>query len=242
MEQFGFRRASAASSSAVSSATSIASDQPDSEGPTAKKRRFNNDWAEGRVWLQHDKDNDVMFCEWCRRFDKNEHRNQFVKGCTSMKLESVKKHKQSRQHRDSEAAQRASNRPERAPMELTIQTMEHSEVEQMKRLVVAERPFRDFPALLQLQGLNGLQVGRAYNSPNQARRFVHFIAEEIRKDLVETLQKADFFSVCMDSSTDKATIDEEMVQVVFCRTTFQCTGLWLSKLSQNLMLLAPLCT
>ena len=59
-EQFGFRRASAASSSAVLSATSIASDQPDSEGPTAKKRHFNNDWAEGRVWLQHNKDNNVI--------------------------------------------------------------------------------------------------------------------------------------------------------------------------------------
>jgi len=118
LKQFGFRGASAASSSAVSSATSIASDQPDSEGPTAKKRRFNNDWAEGRVWLQHDKDNNVMFCEWCRHFDKNEHRNQFVKGFRSMKLESVKKHEQSRQHRDSEAAQWASTRPERAPIRI----------------------------------------------------------------------------------------------------------------------------
>ena len=50
--------------------------------------------------LQHDKDNNVMFCEWCHRFDKNEHKNQFVKGRTSMKLESIKKQKQSRQHRD----------------------------------------------------------------------------------------------------------------------------------------------
>ena len=80
-------------------------------------------------------------------------------------------------------------------------------------LVEAERPFCDFPALLQLEGLNGLQVGRAYNTPKQARRFVHFIAEEIRKDLVVPLQKVDFFSVCMDSSTNKATIHEEMVQV-----------------------------
>ena len=82
-------------------------------------------------------------------------------------------------------------------------------------LVEAEHPFCDFPAQLQLEGLNGLQVGRVYNSPKQARRFIHFIAEEIRKDLVEPLQKVDFFSVCMDSSTNKATIHEEMVQVRF---------------------------
>ena len=71
-----------------------------SEDPTAppsKRRRFNSEWSEGRVWLKHDRDNDVMFCEWCRRFDKNEHRNQFVKGCASMKLESIKKHDLSRQ-------------------------------------------------------------------------------------------------------------------------------------------------
>ena len=55
-----------------------------------------------------------------------------------------------------------------------------------------KHPVSDFPALLQLQGLNGLQVGRVYNSPKQARRFVHFIAEHIRRDLVEPLQKVDF--------------------------------------------------
>ena len=180
------------------------------------------DWTEGREWLTHDTDADVMFCEWCRRFDRNDHRNQFVKGCASMKLESIKKHELSRQHKDSEAAQRARSRPDRAPMELALQTMERGELEQMKRLfntafylVVAERPFRDFPALLQLQALNGVPVGRSYNSPKQARQFVYFIAEQMRKDLVGMLQNADFFSVCMDSSTDKATIDEEMVQVRF---------------------------
>ena len=52
----------------------------------------------------------------------------------SMKLENVKKHEQSRQHRDSEAAQWASTRPEHAPLELAIQTMERSHVEQMKCL------------------------------------------------------------------------------------------------------------
>ena len=110
-----------------------------------------------------------------------------------MKLESVKKHEQSRPHKDAEAAQHASARPYCVPMELAIQTMEQNEVEQMKHLfntafylMEAECPFRDFPALLQLQGLNGLQVGKGCNSPKQVRRFVHFIAEEMRKDLVTT--------------------------------------------------------
>ena len=98
--------------------------------------------------------------------------------------------------------------------------MEGDELEQLKRLfntasylVVAECPFRDFPALFQLQALNGMPVGKSYNNPTQARKFVHFIGERIRKDLMYLLYNTDFFSVCMDSSTDKAPIDQEMVQV-----------------------------
>ena len=48
-------------------------------------------WAEGRKWLKHDNENGVMFCEWCCCFDRNEHRNQFVKGYASVKLDSIKK-------------------------------------------------------------------------------------------------------------------------------------------------------
>ena len=58
-----------------------ASRSGDPLAPPSKRRRFNMDWTEGREWLTHDTDADVMFCEWCRRFDRNDHRNQFVKVC-----------------------------------------------------------------------------------------------------------------------------------------------------------------
>lgn len=62
-------------------------------------------WVEWRAWLKCDQHSGVVFCEWCSCFERNEHRNRFVKICCSMKLESVKKYKQLRQHEDSEAAQ-----------------------------------------------------------------------------------------------------------------------------------------
>ena len=65
-------------------------------------------------------------------------------------------------------------------------------------LVYAERPFRDFPSLLSLQRLNGLQLGQAYSNHKQTRNFVHFIAEKSRLSFVHLLQNADFFSVCFD--------------------------------------------
>ena len=100
LEQFGFVKS--ARSAAISSAVDSEDQTEDvckSDNPTAppsKRRRFNSNWTEGCTWLKHDQDNSVMFCEWCRCFDRNEHRNQFVKGCSTMKLESVKKHEELR--------------------------------------------------------------------------------------------------------------------------------------------------
>ena len=72
-----------------------------------------------------------------------------------MKLESIKKHEQSKSHKDAAGAHRARIRPDDAPIERALHSMERKELEQMKKLFAtafffAERPFRDFPFLLSL--------------------------------------------------------------------------------------------
>ena len=116
-----------------------------------------------------------MFCEWCCHYDRNEYRNQLGKGYALLMLESSKKQELSRLHKYSEAAQHSCTRPDYSLVELALQTMERDELEQLKclfntvfYLVVAEHPFCDFPALLQLQALNGVPVERFYNNPTQA--------------------------------------------------------------------------
>ena len=84
LEQFGFVKSarSAAISSGVDSEdqTEDACKSDDPTAPPSKRRRFNSNSTEGRTWLKHDQDNSVMFCEWCRRFDRNEHRKHLSKG------------------------------------------------------------------------------------------------------------------------------------------------------------------
>ena len=46
--------------------------------------------------------------------------------------------------------------------------------------------------------------------------FVHFIAEEKQKHLLQNLAKAKFFSLLLDGSTDTGNIDNEVVLVVWC--------------------------
>ena len=43
----------------------------DPAAPPLKRRCFNSEWSERCVWLKYDCDNDVMFCKWCPRFNKN---------------------------------------------------------------------------------------------------------------------------------------------------------------------------
>ena len=189
-------------------------------GPVVKKRRYNSRWTENRPWLQYDCEMEVMFCVWCRQYDRTPDRNQFAKGCSSMKVESIKKHEISRQHKDCESANRARATPHEAPLERAIMSMGKEQQEKMEKLfrsayylVQAERPFRDFANLMELQEVNGLSFGETYRNSKQCRTFVNFIAEEIRSNLIQALQREDFYSVCMDSRTDLGVIEEEIIQV-----------------------------
>ena len=56
---------------------------------TLKKEALQQWVGRGTRMLKHDNESGVMFCEWCCCFNRNEHRNQFVKGCASIKLESI---------------------------------------------------------------------------------------------------------------------------------------------------------
>ena len=74
--------------------------------------------------MRYDSEQEVMYCVWCRHYDINIEKNQFVKACSSMKVDSIKKHKASRQHKDSESANRARKKPNEAPLERAFTRME----------------------------------------------------------------------------------------------------------------------
>ena len=69
------RSASSAVISSTVSREDLIEDACNSEDSTAlssKKRRFNSNLVEGHMWLKHEQDNSMTFCEWCRYFVRNE--------------------------------------------------------------------------------------------------------------------------------------------------------------------------
>lgn len=57
-------------------------------------------WKIDRPWLRVEtcSDNDIMFCDYCIKADVSADKSMFVKGCSSIRLESIKYHEASNAH------------------------------------------------------------------------------------------------------------------------------------------------
>ena len=76
--------------------------------------------------------------------------------------------------------------------------------------------FSKYPALCELETHHGVNVCSEYINENAAKTFCHYIAQTRREDLVQKLASANFFSILMDSTTDKGNIDDGMFLVLWC--------------------------
>ena len=89
----------------------------------------------------------------------------------------------------------------------------------MKNHFSNEKPFIDFPELLDLQELNGLDVWKDYKTDRAAAVFVDFIAESMKLPLKECLMKAKYYSFLQDGSTDTSVSEQELICLVSLQTS-----------------------
>ena len=79
-----------------------------------------------------------------------------------------------------------------------------------------ERPFTDYPDLLNLQTKNGIsKPGASYSTPDASAYFADYIGKVMREDLKKLISKANCFSVLSDGSTDSAAAEQETIYVLF---------------------------
>ena len=98
--------------------------------------------------------------------------------------------------------------------------MEKSVFERMEKLfrtaffvAIKERPFTDFPSLLELQEANGVNLGETYCNSKSCKLFIDQIAGEKQDNFKDLLNHSDYFSVMSDSSTDRSVSEKEIVYV-----------------------------
>lgn len=164
----------------------------------------------------------TMHCSVCKNYASDKMGN-FVQGTSNIKKESVKYHLKSECHRKAIETKTVKERAAKNvlnPIEEGMMKMEKNVFERMEKLfrtaffvAIKERPFTDFPSLLELQEANGVSLGETYSNDKSCKLFIDQIAGEKQDNLKDLLNHSDYFSVMSDSSTDRSVSEKEIVYV-----------------------------
>ena len=206
------------------------------------QREFDRDY-QTLLWLRYDVDTanrslvDTLWCEVCRtyqariRYKRNFSAVWALTGSTNHKSSNIADHGKSEQHIACMAYMRTDNTKARnepvesyAPIARSLQHMEDSEKEKMKRkfeicYVLAREgvAFAKYPTFHALAESQGVDIGSSYRGADCAKIFMHFIAESQRQCFLHSLPTTTkFFSFLMDGSTDAANTEVELVLVMYC--------------------------
>ena len=98
-------------------------------------RKFQSKWLEGRSWLKHDVERNVMICKYCEQFDKQK-QSSLSQGSSTFKVETLRKHEVSEIHLSCQKAYAASLSPAGStPIEKGLQKMDEIELERRKKTI-----------------------------------------------------------------------------------------------------------
>ncbi|KAL3060833.1 hypothetical protein OYC64_015219 [Pagothenia borchgrevinki] len=78
-------------------------------------------------------------------------------------------------------------------------------------VVKSERPFTDFPVLVDLNRRTGAKMPLCYHHDKACTRFFVDIYQFIYDPILAEVKSARFFSVMIDGATDKAILEQEIV-------------------------------
>lgn len=70
--------------------------------------------------------------------------------------------------------------------------------------------FKKYPIMHALEERHGVDLGFSYKSPPSAKMFIHYIAQNQRESLLNSLSTtSSFYSFLMDRSTDAGNVEDE---------------------------------
>ena len=162
-------------------------------------------------------------CKTCKLFAPPNLSSNFITGNSTVKRESVNFHVKSSMHDRAVSAKAAHDRKlknEPSDIEKGFQKMDLSTSLKMTKLfrtayyiAQSERPFSDFPALVELQDMNGLSLGDTYHTDKAARNLVEHIGGIYFDNVKGLMHNADYFSIFCDGSTDRSDTEKEVIFV-----------------------------
>ena len=137
------------------------------------KQLFQDEWKRDRPWLRVETTNhtQVMFCDFCIAAGIQSDRNVFLKGCTNLKLNTIKYHKGSNSPLLSTNKYRKTQKLSEAPAykaKLSLNKAMYAKLSILFRtthaLNVKARPANDYIWMNELHKSNGLDGGDRYST------------------------------------------------------------------------------
>ena len=179
------------------------------------------------TWLKYDKADRFhvarLKCTVCQRFaDKirgsRNFNRAFIDGSANLRTSSFRDHAGSDMHERAMLLLRkeqSSDVCDYAPISRAFYTMD----QQVQKTMIMKFDvaywmakegiaFAKMKSLCQLQERHGVNLGDCYKNDQACATFVDFIAEGLRSQLLQDLQKAKFFSIQMEGSTDSGNVEE----------------------------------
>ena len=80
-------------------------------------------------------------------------------------------------------------------------------------IAIYEKPFADFPRLIELQQSNGIDLGETYCNDVHGKKFICEIGGFYSDQVKDLLHNADYFSIFCDGSTDRSETEKEVIMV-----------------------------
>jgi hypothetical protein len=185
---------------------------------TKRKRTFQHHWLQMYKWLHFDKESQLMSCDWCKKFGKDDPDGNFFKSTDNFKKDTLDYHNGNKAHKRAEDIFNANNSTSQSKAEEIITSLNESVMNRLNilfnachALVLANRSFTDFVWMMELNRKNGLDVGNTYINDKSASTFIHFISESERIKIREEVGKAKFISLISDGSTNCSIKEQEIL-------------------------------
>nr|XP_057918161.1 zinc finger protein 862 [Doryrhamphus excisus] len=186
-----------------------------------RKRKFQQHWLKDFPWLDYSSETNKMSCTVCKRFKETADKSSVMyKGCSTFRIGTLQSHATNKAHLKCIDRDWEQNHCDEGPMVDAVRQCLLERKEKIMKLfntayyvAQKEKPFVEYQHLLDLQKKNGLDIPKHYTSDNACRRFIPFIFETLKKPQLQNIQNARVISVLADGSTDKSTVEQELVYI-----------------------------
>jgi len=186
-------------------------------------------------WQSGEKVVEKLKCKVCAKYkeriiSRKNFSGKWIDGADSVRTTNVIDHAKSDQHvhamklQNMDEAQRiGKDTTAFMPIVQSLETLSEEEHKKLRMkfntayfVAVEQMAYQKYPKICELQLKHGVNLGTSYLNENSAKEFVHYIAESKRQSILSSVQKAVFYSILMDGSTDSSNTENEMLFVMWC--------------------------